>query len=86
MGFYDYCDVSTYILVLGRKLLTRRLIRRGAYSTFDRHFDLGEARRIRFTESVDHIQGYYIALDRMVEGKIIPRQQFHFFGLIFLHC
>ena len=45
---------------------------RGAYSTFGRHFDLSEVRRIGFTESVDHVQGYYIAFNRMREGKVIP--------------
>lgn len=44
----------------------------GAYSTFDRHYDLGEARKIGFTESVDHLKGYYIAFDRMRAAKIIP--------------
>ncbi|KAN0096263.1 hypothetical protein V8E51_015068 [Hyaloscypha variabilis] len=43
----------------------------GEYSTFDRDFDLGEARRIGFTESVDHVKGYHIALDRMRAAKII---------------
>ncbi|PMD36059.1 hypothetical protein L207DRAFT_587088 [Hyaloscypha variabilis F] len=44
----------------------------GEYSTFDRDFDLGEARRIGFTESVDHVKGYHIAFDRMRAAKIIP--------------
>lgn len=45
---------------------------RGAYSMFDRDFDLGEARKIGFTESVDHVKGYHIAFDRMKAAKIIP--------------
>ncbi|CZR63447.1 uncharacterized protein PAC_13344 [Phialocephala subalpina] len=45
---------------------------RGPYSTFDRHYDLGEARRIGFAESVDHLKGYYVAFDRMRAAKIIP--------------
>ncbi|KAE9371307.1 hypothetical protein N431DRAFT_545584 [Stipitochalara longipes BDJ] len=44
----------------------------GEYSTFDRDFDISEARRIGFTESVDHIKGYHIAFDRMRAAKIIP--------------
>jgi hypothetical protein len=72
LGFYGYCDVSTYFLFLRQELLPGRVIYRGAYSTFDRRFDLSEARRIGFTESVDHVQGYYIAFNRMREGKVIP--------------
>lgn len=45
---------------------------RGEYSTFDRDFDLGEARSIGFTESVDHVKGYHVAFDRMRAAKIIP--------------
>jgi len=44
----------------------------GEYSTFDRDFDISEARRIGFTESVDHVKGYHIAFDRMRAAKIIP--------------
>ena len=44
----------------------------GPYSTFDRHFDLTEARSIGFNESVDHVKGYHIAFDRMRARKIIP--------------
>lgn len=44
----------------------------GEYSTFDRQFDLGEARRIGFRESEDHVKGYHVAFDRMRAAKIIP--------------
>ncbi|KAF8855381.1 hypothetical protein BDZ45DRAFT_793509 [Acephala macrosclerotiorum] len=44
----------------------------GPYSMFDRHYDLGEARRIGFTESMDHLKGYHVAFDRMRAAKIIP--------------
>ncbi|PVH73631.1 hypothetical protein DL98DRAFT_519818 [Cadophora sp. DSE1049] len=44
----------------------------GEYSTFDRDFDLSEARKIGFTETVDHVKGYHVAFDRMRAAKIIP--------------
>ncbi|KAH7354988.1 hypothetical protein BKA65DRAFT_581662 [Rhexocercosporidium sp. MPI-PUGE-AT-0058] len=44
----------------------------GEYSTVDRDFDLSEARRIGYTERVDHVKGYYVAFDRMRAAKIIP--------------
>lgn len=45
---------------------------RGEFSTFDRQYDLTEARKIGFTESVDPVEGYRVAFDRMRAAKIIP--------------
>ncbi|KAG0645390.1 Short chain dehydrogenase sirQ [Hyphodiscus hymeniophilus] len=45
----------------------------GDYSTFERNFDLGEARRIGFTEQMDHVESYKIAFDRMRAAKILPQ-------------
>jgi len=40
---------------------------------FDRQYDLSRAREIGFTESIDTVQGYQIAFDRMAAAKIIPK-------------
>lgn len=39
---------------------------------FDRQYDLTRARQAGFTESVDTVEGYKIAFQRMVAAKIIP--------------
>jgi len=46
---------------------------RGEFSAFDRHYDIGEARRIGFAERVDPVEGYKIAFERMREANIIPK-------------
>jgi hypothetical protein len=45
---------------------------RGAFSEFDRTFDLGEAGRIGFTELVDPVEGYKVAFNRTRDAKILP--------------
>lgn len=40
---------------------------------FDRQYDLSRARQVGFTESIDTVEGYKIAFDRMAAAKIIPR-------------
>ncbi|KAK9350836.1 hypothetical protein V1523DRAFT_418598 [Lipomyces doorenjongii] len=40
---------------------------------FDRQYDLSHARQVGFTESIDTVQGYRIALDRMAAAKVIPK-------------
>lgn len=40
---------------------------------FDRQYDLARARSVGFTESIDTIEGYKMAFDRMVAAKIIPQ-------------
>lgn len=39
---------------------------------FDREYALDQARSVGFEESIDTVDGYKIAFDRMVEGKVIP--------------
>jgi hypothetical protein len=39
---------------------------------FDRQYDLSHARGVGFTESIDTVQGYQIAFNRMAAAKIIP--------------
>jgi hypothetical protein len=71
LGVYDGCYVSVLFLIIEGDLLIKWRDR-GEYSTFDRNFDISEARRIGFKESVDHVKGYHIAFDRMRAAKIIP--------------
>lgn len=40
---------------------------------FDRQYDLSRARQAGFSESVDTVEGYKIAFERMVAAKIIPK-------------
>ena len=42
---------------------------------FDRQYDLSRAREAGFTESIDTVEGYRIAFERMVAAKIIPDPQ-----------
>jgi hypothetical protein len=44
----------------------------GEYSEWDRSFDIGLARGIGFTESIDHVEGYRRTFDRMVNAKMMP--------------
>lgn len=69
MGVHDHCCVSSGIKLLLDILGLAKS--RKAFSEFDRTFDFGEARRIGFTESVDPVEGYRIAFDRMRAAKIL---------------
>jgi hypothetical protein len=71
LGVYDGCYVSVLVLTFEGDLLIKWR-ERGEYSTFDRNFDISEARRIGFKESIDHAKGYHVAFDRMRAAKIIP--------------
>lgn len=40
---------------------------------FDRQYDLSRARQVGFTESIDTLEGYKIAFERMAAAKMIPK-------------
>jgi len=44
----------------------------GEYASINRQFDLSEARRIGYTETMDHVKGYHVAFERMRKAGIIP--------------